>query len=439
MDVIGPDDPGFDEARQAWNLTVDQRPAAVALPTSTEDVVEALRLAADRGLRVAPQATGHRATPLGDLADTLVLKTERMRGVRVDAERRTARIDAGVQTADVVEAVAPHGLATLSGSSPDVGVVGYATAGGVSLIGRAHGLAAHQIESAELVTAKGQVVHVDREREPDLHWAVRGGNAGLAVVTALELRLLPIAEVHAGMLRWPIDRGDEVLHAWAELTQADLPDALATIGRYMRFPTFPMVPEELRGKAFVVVEVIHAGDAAEADDLLAPLRALGPQHDTIGTIPAAELIHLHGDPPQPSPGVTDAIFLRELPREAVEAIVERAGAESDAPLVNLEIRHLEGALARPPSEPAALERLDARYVLAAVGIALDAEQAAAVRTCIDGIKEALAQWTAEQSSLNFADLPRDPRSFWPADAYERLRHLKSQIDPDNRIRANHPV
>src|SRR5436190_3756228 len=190
MDVIGPDDPGFDEARQAWNLTVDQRPAAVALPTSTEDVVEALRLAADRGLRVAPQATGHRATPLGDLADTLVLKTERMRGVRVDAERRTARIDAGVQTADVVEAVAPHGLATLSGSSPDVGVVGYATAGGVSLIGRAHGLAAHQIESAELVTAKGvHVVHVDREREPDLHWAVRGGNAGLAVVTALELRL----------------------------------------------------------------------------------------------------------------------------------------------------------------------------------------------------------------------------------------------------------
>ncbi|MFL5838779.1 MAG: FAD-binding oxidoreductase [Solirubrobacteraceae bacterium] len=439
MDLIRPADPKYDDARQAWNLTVDQRPAAVALPRSADEVAEALQDAAERGLRVAPQATGHRAPPLGDLGDTLLLKTARMRGIAVDPERRVARIEAGVQGAELVEAIAPEGLATLSGSGPDVGVVGYATSGGVSLIGRTHGLAAHQIEAAELVTAKGQLVHVDREREPDLHWAVRGGGGSLAVVTALELRLLPIAEVYAGVLRWPIERGPEVLHAWAKLTQGGLPDELATIGRYQRFPPLPMVPEELRGKAFVTIEVIHVGDSAQADELLAPLRALGPDQGTIGTIPAKELVFLHGDPPQPSPGVSDGILLRELPAEAVDAIVERAGAASDAPLVNLEVRHLDGALARPPAEPAALERLDAAYVLAAVGIALTPEQGAAVRECIEGIKVALAPWTAAQSSLNFADTPREGRSFWTADAYERLRHLKSQLDPDDRIRAAHSL
>jgi hypothetical protein len=439
MDVIRPDDPAYDAARQAWNLTVDQRPAAVALPRTADEVAEALQLAAERGLRVAPQATGHRAPPLGDLGDTLLLKTERMRGVAVDPERRIARIEAGVQGAELVEAIAPDGLATLSGSGPDVGVVGYATSGGVSLIGRPYGLAAHRIESAELVTAKGQLVHVDREREPDLHWAVRGGGGSLGVVTALELRLLPMAEVYAGVLRWPIERGAEVLHAWAELTRGDLPDELATIGRYQRFPPFPELPEGLRGRAFVTVEVIHVGDRAQADELLAPLRALGPEHDTIGTIPARELVFLHGDPPQPSPGVADGILLSELPAEAVDTIVECAGAASDAPLVNLEVRHLEGALGRPPAEPAALERLDAAHVLSAVGIAMTPEQGAAVRECLEGVKDVLAPWTAAQSSLNFGDTPRDPRSFWTPEAYERLRHLKSQLDPDDRIRAAHSL
>lgn len=439
MDLIRPDDPDYDKARQAWNLAVDQRPAAVAFPRSTEEVVEALRLAAECGLRAAPQATGHRAGPLGDLSDTLLLKTERMRDLTIDPDRRIARLAAGVQAAEVAEAAARYGLAPLGGSGPDVGVVGYALGGGVSLIARTHGLAAHQIEAAELVTAKGQVVHVDREREPDLHWAVRGGGGGFAVVTALELRLLPIAEAYAGVLSWPAERGDEVLHAWRELTEGAVPDALSTIGRYRRFPPLPMVPEHLRGRAFAVVEAIYLGDRTEADELLAPLRALGPEEDTIATIPAKELILLHGDPAQPVPGVVDGILLRDLPADAIEAIVRLAGAQSGAPLISLDVRHLGGALARPPAEPAALERLEAGYVVSAVGAAPDPEQAAAVSTCITGIEEALAPWTADQSSLNFADAPRDPRSFFTPDAYERLRHLKSQLDPDDRIHASYPL
>src|SRR6185295_1659799 len=154
--LVHPHDPGWDEARQAWNLAVDQQPAAVALPETVDDVVAAVDFAREHGLRVAPQGTGHNAHPLGDLADTLLLKTERMRRVGIDPEGRRARVEAGVLWAEVTEKAKEHGLVGLAGSSPDVGVVGYSLGGGVSWLARKHGLAANSILAIELVTADGR-------------------------------------------------------------------------------------------------------------------------------------------------------------------------------------------------------------------------------------------------------------------------------------------
>ena len=157
LQIVYPDSPGWDEARQAWNLAVDQQPeAVVARRSPSTDVVAAVELARARGWRIAPQATGHGAAPLGSLAGTLLLKTDRLRGVTVDPAARIARVEAGALWQDVAEAAAPHGLAALAGSSPDVGVVGYTLGGGLSWLGRLHGLAANSVTAAELVTADGQ-------------------------------------------------------------------------------------------------------------------------------------------------------------------------------------------------------------------------------------------------------------------------------------------
>src|SRR4051794_18844793 len=131
-----PGDPGYDAARMPWNVAVDQRPAAVAYPTSAEDVSEVVLAAAKLGLRVAPQCTGHNAGPLGPLGDAVLLRTSALNGVEVDAERRIARVEAGALWQDVVEAGAVHGLAALHGSSPDVGVVGYSLGGGIGWYAR---------------------------------------------------------------------------------------------------------------------------------------------------------------------------------------------------------------------------------------------------------------------------------------------------------------
>src|SRR5438105_9801808 len=140
-ELVLPDEDAWDAARQAWNLAVAQRPAAVVLAETAEDVAAVVRFAREQGLRIAPQGTGHNASPLGPLHDTILLKTSRMRAVRIDAEARTARVEAGVLWLEVVEAAAEHGLAALAGSSPDVGVVGYSLGGGISWLGR-HGFAA---------------------------------------------------------------------------------------------------------------------------------------------------------------------------------------------------------------------------------------------------------------------------------------------------------
>ena len=438
--IVTPAHPHFDEARRAWNLTVDQRPAAVVFPETGRDVADAVLFAREHDLRVAAQGTGHNAGPLGQLDDTILLKTERMRAVMIDVEARIARVEAGAVWLEVVEAAAQHGLSALAGSSPDVGVVGYTLGGGLSFVGRKYGLAANAVRAFELVTADGQLVRADRDNEPDLFWALRGGGGSFGVVTAVELELFPIQRAYAGVLFYPIERGSEVLQAWRELTQNDrLPDELTTVGRFLRLPPIPDIPEPVRGKSFVIVEAYHIGDPAEADELLAPLRALGPVNDTIATVPMPALSHLHMDPEHPVPGAGDGMMIAELPARAVNEFVGAAGASAEFPLLTVELRHLGGALSRPDHTNGALCSIDAKYSLFAAGMVPVPELQGPVRAQLQAIKAALGPWAAEQMHLNFAETRGDPSRFWSEPAYRRLQRIKAAVDPDDLIRSNHPI
>src|SRR5262245_23479850 len=193
-DVVLPDDETWEAARQAWNLAADQRPVAVVYPESADDVAATVAFARTHGMRIAFNAGGHNAGPIDWSGQTLLLKTERMRAIEIDASARRARVEAGVLAKPLAVAAGEHGLAYLAGTSPDVGVFGYALGGGLSWMVRSHGLACNSILAAEVVTADGRQVRADRETEPDLFWAVRGGGGNVAAVTAIELQLFPVAE-----------------------------------------------------------------------------------------------------------------------------------------------------------------------------------------------------------------------------------------------------
>jgi hypothetical protein len=437
--MVLPSDQRFDGARRAWNLAVDQRPAAVVFPESAAEVAAAVGYAAKRGLRIAAQGTGHNAGPLGALTDTVLLRTDRMRGIWIDPVARTARAEAGVVWLDVVQAAAEHGLAALAGSSPDVGVTGYTLGGGMSFLGRRYGLAANNVTAAEVVTADGRWVSADHEHESDLFWALRGGGGSFGIVTALEFRLFPHTQAYAGALWYPMERASEVLHTWGDLTRGQVPNELTTIGRLLNFPPIEQIPEPVRGKSFVIVEAYHTGDSAEADALLAPLRALAPVNDTITTVPMPALSHLHMDPEQPVPGAADGMMIGSLPTEAVDAFANAAGPGAAYPLLTAEIRHLGGELARPRPSNGALACFNADYVLHAASLTPVPELVGPVTAQIETIKGSLAPWAARQMYLNFAETQHPKAPFWTEQAYQRLRQIKANVDPDDIIRSNHPI
>jgi hypothetical protein len=435
--VVGPEDPGWDEARRAWNLAVDQHPAAVARPESAEDVVAAVEVARRHGLRVAPQGTGHGAPPRASLERSVLVDTSRMNAVEIDPERRRARLEAGAQWQHVVPPAAEHGLAALSGTAPDVCSTGYALGGGVGWMVRRYGLACNSIRAAEVVTADGRQVRADTDSEPELFWALRGGGGSFGVVTALELELFPVRELYAGVLFWPQERAAEVLGAWHEWA-GGVPDEMTSIGRLVNVPPLEEIPEPVRGRSFVMVEAAWLGDEAGGSEQLAALRELGPEMDTFAMIPPTGLGALHMDPPEPVPGAGDGVLLGDFPAEAIDAMVATAGPGTDSPLVSIEVRHLRGAAERSDPAHGVRDALDASYALYAVGMAMNDAMKQTVVQRLDRLQAALAPWAAG-SLLNFAERPLDPAVMFTDDAYRRLRKVKSKYDPDNLIQANHEI
>jgi FAD/FMN-containing dehydrogenase len=428
-------DANWDEARQAWNLAVDQQPAAVALPETAEDVVTAVEYARVNGLQVAPQGTGHNAGPLGPLQDTLLLKTSRMRGVEIDPAAQRARVEAGVIWIEVVEAAAKYGLAALAGSSPDVGVVGYSLGGGISWLARKYGLSANSVTAAEVVTADGRLVRADAENEPDLFWALRGGGGNFGAVTALEIQLYPIREVYAGVLFFPIERAREVLNAWREWIR-DVPEEMTSVGRLLQLPPLAEIPEPLRGNSFVVVETIFVGDEAEGRELVAPLRELGPAIETVATVPMPALSHLHMDPEYPVPGIGEGMLLSDYTEEAIDAMID---STLGTPLLSVEVRHLGGALRRSSPTHGAIDTIDADFLMFAVGITPTEELKAAVEESVEGIHHALAPWDSNRRYLNFVESETNVSRFYQERNYRRLAYVKTAYDPHELFRANHRI
>jgi FAD/FMN-containing dehydrogenase len=432
-----PGDPGWDEARRAWNLAVDQRPAAVALPETVDDVVAAVDYARTVGLRVAVQGTGHGARH--DLLDgTLLVNMARMTGVEIDAGARVARVAAGTIWIDVVDAAIEHGLTALHGTAQDVGVVGYSLGGGIGWLARTHGLSSSSVLSAQVVTADGEVVRADPKTNEDLFWALRGGGGSFGVVTEVEIALYPVTEAYAGWLIWPMERAAEVLGAWAEWTR-EAPEEVTSVGRLLQLPPIPELPEILRGRQVVVVEAAYQGDEASGRELLAPLLALEPEIDTFGTVPARALTELHQDPPAPVPGVGDGWMLDSLDARGAEAIVEAARMDGTAPLVSVEVRHLEGALGRPDPNGGVLSHLEASYAMYSVGSTMGPVTAAAIEERLGEIRAAAEPWLAAATYSNFADADVDARDLYPGGAFERLAAVRAQLDPDGLFRSRHAI
>ncbi|WP_446046923.1 FAD-binding oxidoreductase [Streptomyces olivaceus] len=432
--VFTPDDAGYPAAVAGFNLLSQHRPCLVVAALTTDDVQAAVAFAAARDLPVGVMATGHQPFPLAD--GFLLITTGAMNAVEIDAGRSVARVAAGARVSDLVELAQAAGLAPLHGSSPTVGAVGFTLGGGLSpFLGRTHGWAADHILSIEVVTPDGVLRRVSAETEPELFWGLRGGRSNFGVVTELEIELFPVTSFYGGGIFYSAGDVEAVLRAFPEVV-GNAPDGFTCSVTLLNFPPAPEVPEMLRGQFVAHVRVVHLGSDAEAEELIAPFRAIGPAvSDTLGRHPYSEFAAVHADPADPMPYEEHGTALTELPAEAVDRLVENARQIVGSPVTALEIRHLGGALAKRPTAASPVAARDA--VFNVWGVTFGPPEAVdAGISVLREMTERLKPWDAGHIHTNFAG--RDDRAeqlFTTADL-DRLRRLKRQYDPRNLFRVN---
>jgi len=403
----------WEERRRNWSGTVVARPSIVAEAVSAADVRAAVQVAADRGLPLAIQGTGH-GTQVAVPDGGLLLSTRRMTHVSVDPEWEVVRVGAGATWADVIAAAAPYGLAPTSGDTPSVGVAGFTLGGGVGWLARKHGLAADNLLRAEVVTAAGRLVAASTMRNSDLFWALRGGGANFGAVTALELRLHRVPRVHAGLLWFPFARAAATLERYRTWALTEQPRELTTAVVLAR-----RAPEAGIAGPALGLRVLYAGDRLDAERALRGLFAVtgAPVAGALRTTPYAGA-HVGGTAPRCFE------LLEAVPDAAVEAITGLVAGER--PLADVvELRCWDGAIADagPDAGPAGHR-----------GVPFSLK--------VDGPRESVAPLAAHVTGGSFLNFLQDQRrtadAYTPAD-WERLRAAKQALDPMGRFGLTHAI
>ena len=348
--------------------------------------------------------------------------------MEIDPEARTARVQAGTLWLEVTEASTPHGLYPLSGSSPDVGVVGYTLGGGLSWLARKHGLAADSVIAIELVTPAGELVRATAEDHAELFWALRGGAGNFGVVTAMEFRLYPYADVYAGFMLFPYERHAEVLRTWRDWTRT-APEEVTTSFRIMHLPPLPELPPFLAGRSIVVIDGAYAGDAEAGAAALAPLRALGPGDG-----------HVRARPRRPRSAGSTWTPRSRCPSGAAGRSSTRPTTRCSRPSPRACSRARRScsascatSAARWPASPSTRARsARSRASTSSTRAARSwrPEMAPAVVAALEGFLTGLANWKHDRMYLNFAEDATDPVALFGEERAARLRAIRATVDPD---------
>ncbi len=428
--VIAPEDPRYDQARRAWNLSVEQRPAIIVAPKNAADVVKAVRFARSEGLGVAVQATGHgNVRPANGC---LLILTADMQGVTIDAAAQTAWLEAGVKWGAVLEKAQAEGLAPLLGSSPEVGAFGYTLGGGMGWLARKYGLATDSVNTFEVVTADGQLRRASETENSDLFWGLRGGGGSLAIVTGMEIKLYPVTTVYGGNLFYPIEQAKEVITRYREWLPS-VPDELTSSFVLMNFPPIPAIPEFLRGQSFVMIRGCYCGPVEQGDALLDYWRSWrAPLIDDFKAMPFSQVATISNDPVEPIAALGSGAWLSQLSDAAIEILITSSQPAAGSPLIFIEVRHAGGAMEHPGTG-AYSNRADS-LSLEMVGAIFSPEGHTTLRHFCAQVKQALQPYLSGKVYMNFLEGEESQaqvKNGFAPEAYQRLTQLKAKYDPEN--------
>jgi FAD/FMN-containing dehydrogenase len=441
-EVLGPGQPGYDEARRVFNAMIDRRPAVIARCTSTADVAAAVGIAGEQGLVVAVRCGGHSVAGLSTCDDGMVIDLGGLKSIAVDPMARTARAGGGVLWGEFDAATQAHGLHVPGGRVTTTGLGGFTTGGGYGWTSSKYGLACDNLVSVEVVLADGRVVRASEEEHADLFWGIRGGGGNFGIVTEFEFRLHPLGPtVLAGLALFPIERAQGVLRGWRDCADV-APDELSTALVVLIAPPEPFVPEELHGKPVLGMAALYVGDPDQGADVVQPLRGLGPVVDHIDQMPYTAF-QAALDPLAPW-GVRSywrGEYMRELSDAAIDTFIAHAVELTmlGAPLSQTIIFRIGQGVAAVPDEATAFSHRDAHYLFHPISVWTDPTDDERMIAANRGFAAAMRPYGTGASYLNFTPEPDRVRDAYGDAKYARLAALKNTYDPTNLFRLNQNI
>jgi FAD/FMN-containing dehydrogenase len=439
--VILPGDVDYDGARRIWNAMVDKHPAVIARCATTSDVVRAVNFARAGGLVIAVRGGGHNIAGTAVCEDGLVIDLSQMKAAHVDPQARRVTIEAGATLADLDASSQVHGLAAPVGINSTTGVAGLTLGGGFGWLSRKHGMTVDNLESAEVVTASGQVVRASATEHPDLFWALRGGGGNFGVVTRFEFRLHPVGpDVLAGLIVYPLSEANSVLRQYREFA-ARAPESLSVWAVMRPAPPLPFLPESAHGKGILALALMYAGDPEQGEPLIEPLRRFGvPLGEHVGVQPFAAWQQVFD--PLLTPGARNYWKSHNFTRLEDGLFDSVLGFAETMPSPECEIflAAIGGATTRPAPDSAAYSQRDTRFVM---NVHARWANPADDARCIAWARDffiATAPFATGGVYVNFltADEADRVRAAYGPN-YLRLAHVKRKYDPVNLFRMNQNI
>jgi FAD/FMN-containing dehydrogenase len=436
--VFLPSDEGYEDARKIWNAMIDKRPAIIARCADTQDGVKAVGFARDNGVPLAVRGAGHHIAGNSLVDDGIVIDLSQMRAVKVDPDAKRATVEGGATLADLDAATQAYGLATPVGINSTTGIAGLTLGGGFGWLSRKYGMTIDNLESAEVITANGEVVCASSGEHPDLFWALRGGSGNFGIVTRFEFRLHPVGpDLLSGLIVYPLAEAKSVMQQYREFV-SKAPEDLSVWMVLRKAPPLPFLPAEVHGREVVVLAILYAGDPAKGAELVAPLRNLGkPVGEHIGVQPYTAWQQAFD--PLLTPGARNYWKSHNFTQieDGLLDVVIRYVKTLPSPHCEIFFGALGCATKRPAPEATAYAHRDTEYVMNVHG---RWESAAEDEHCIKWCRDyfqATAPFASPGVYLNFmtADEVERVRLAYGSN-YDRLAEVKRKYDPDNLFRVN---
>jgi FAD/FMN-containing dehydrogenase len=364
-----------------------------------------------------------------------------MTNVRVDSEKKRAYVEPGVTLGDFNKAVQVHGLATPVGINSTTGIAGLTLGGGIGWLTRKYGMTVDNLVSAEVITADGRKKRASENENADLFWAIRGGGGNFGVVTEFEFNLHPVGpEILAGLIVFPFDQAKQVLTQYREFVES-APEELNVWVVLREAPPLPFLPREFHGRKVVVLVIFYAGDIAEGEKLIEPLRSFGEIYgEDIDVQPYTEWQQTFD--PLLTPGARNywkSHNFSELSDGALDSIVEFAG-RLPSPQCEIFIDLIAGAPNRVPADAMAYGSRDARFVL---NVHARWDEPAQDEKCIAWARaffKASAPYASTGAYVNFMTQEEGDRvTAAYGTNYARLVQIKKQYDPENLFHLNQNI